>query len=372
VNHLGLATRNLARRPVRSSLTALGVAFAVGSFIALYGLSNSVYENAQESLDERGSHLAVSRRGRAELFGGSIGEQIGARIASIPGVRRVTGELIALAATAADNHVLAAGWPEDSYFWSGVPLAAGRQRAPGERKVALVGDGVAESLKAEIGSTISLMGEQFRVIGIARYRSVINRNSVIVPLTDLQEAMFRPGVVTLFHVQLEKPTDPVEVDRVRAAIEADGMLSVSTAETLLRNDRLLGLLRAVSSAMAWVALLMGMLMVLNTLLMAVIERTREIGIMSAIGWSPARIMGVLIMEGLVLSATGSAIGALLGVFGSQLLSAVPAIGRYVAIRPTFGLIAATAVAAVALGVIGAFYPAWVATRQDPAAALDRP
>lgn len=372
MNHLGVATRNLARRPVRSLLTALGVAFAVGSFIALYGLSNSVYDNAQESLDERGSHLAVSRRGRAELFGGSIGESIGAKIASIPGVRRVTGELIALAATDRNNHVLAAGWPETSYFWINVPLRAGRQRAPGERKVAMVGDGVAESLGAEVGGTITLMGERLQVIGITRYNSVINRNSVVLPLADLQEIMFRPGVVTLFHVQLDKPNDPAEVDRIRGAIEADGTLSVSTAETMLRNDRLLGLLRAVSSAMAWVALLMGMLMVLNTLLMAVIERTREIGIMSAIGWSPSRIMGVLIIEGLVLSAAGSAIGALFGILGSQLLSSVPAIGRYVAIRPTFGLIAATAVAAVALGIIGAFYPAWLATRQDPAAALERP
>jgi putative ABC transport system permease protein len=371
MNHLGLAIRNLARRPVRSSLTALGVAFAVGSFIALYGLSNSVYDNAQESLDERGSHLVVSRRGRAELFGGSIGETIGAKIAAIPGVRRVTGELLALAATDRDNHVLAAGWPEDSYFWANIPLVAGRPRAPGERKVALVGDGIAESIKAEVGSTITLMGERFRVIGITSYKSVINRNSVTVPLADLQEAMFRPGVVTMFHAQLDKPNDAAEIDRVRGAIEADGVLSVSTAETLLRNDRLIGLLRAVSSAMAWVAMLMGMLMVLNTLLMAVIERTREIGIMSAIGWSPSRIMGVLITEGLVLSAVGGAIGAVLGVLGSQALSAVPAIGRYVAIRPTGGLIAATVIAAVALGVIGAFYPAWLATRQDPAAALER-
>jgi putative ABC transport system permease protein len=216
------------------------------------------------------------------------------------------------------------------------------------------------------------MGERFRVIGITRYKSVINRNSVTVPLLDLQEAMFRPSVVTLFHVQLDKPNDPAEIDRIRSAIEADGVLSVSTAETLLRNDRLLGLLRAVSSAMAWVALLMGMLMVLNTLLMAVIERTREIGIMSAIGWPPARIMGVLILEGLVLSALGSAIGIVLGVAGSHVLSSLPAIGRYVAIRPTFGLIAATALAALALGVLGAFYPAWLATRQDPAAALERP
>jgi putative ABC transport system permease protein len=123
--------------------------------------------------------------------------------------------------------------------------------------------------------------------------------------------------------------------------------------------------------MAWVALLMGVLMVLNTLLMAVLERTREIGILSAIGWSKQRIMGALVIEGFILSALGSVAGIVIGVVGSRLLSAIPAIGRYVAVKPTLGLIAATALAAIILGVLGSFYPALVATRQSPAAALER-
>ena len=77
---------------------------------------------------------------------------------------------------------------------------------------------------------------------------------------------------------------------------------------MLKNDSLVGLLDAVSSSMAWVALLMGVLMVLNTLLMAVLERTREIGILSAIGWSKERIMGALVIEGFLLSALGSGLG----------------------------------------------------------------
>jgi putative ABC transport system permease protein len=60
VNHLELAFRNLQRRRARSILTILGVAFAVGSFITLYGLSRSVHENVQRSFDEHGTDLTVS------------------------------------------------------------------------------------------------------------------------------------------------------------------------------------------------------------------------------------------------------------------------------------------------------------------------
>jgi putative ABC transport system permease protein len=68
---------------------------------------------------------------------------------------------------------------------------------------------------------------------------------------------------------------------------------------------------------------------------------------------------------------GSLVGIVLGIVSSRLLSEAPAIGRYIAVRPTIGLIAATAVAAIALGVLGSFYPAFFATRQSPAAALER-
>ena len=72
MNHFEFAFRNLQRRRTRSILTILGVAFAVGSFIALYGLSRSVHENVERSFDEHGTDLTVKRRGIAEPFGGTI------------------------------------------------------------------------------------------------------------------------------------------------------------------------------------------------------------------------------------------------------------------------------------------------------------
>jgi putative ABC transport system permease protein len=371
LNHIQLAFRNLKRRPARSILTALGVALAVGSFITLYGLSGSVYQNLEQSIEEHGADLTIRRHGTAELFGGTIPESAAARIAKISGVLAVSGELLSLAATDNDDHVLATGWSEDSFFWQNVPLEEGRLPSPGERKVALIGIDLARALQKHAGDTINLLGEPFLIVGITRFSSVINRNVVVVMLTDLQEVTFRSGAITFLSVKLAHPEDPAEVDRVARAIEATGDLSASKSENVLRNDSMLGLLRAVSSSMAWVALLMGVLMVLNTLLMAVLERTREIGILSAIGWSTERIMAALVIEGFFMSAVGSAVGIVFGVAGSHLLTAIPAIGRYVAVRPTPALVAATALAAIALGILGSFYPAWLATRQSPAIALGR-
>ncbi len=370
MNHLELAFRNLQRRPTRSILTILGVAVAVGSFITLYGLSRSVNENVQQAFEERGNDLTVRRRGIAEPFGGTVPEAVIPEIAKIPGVAATAGQLLSFAATDNDDHVIAFGWPERSFYWSSVPLAEGRLPNPDERKFALVGKDIATTLGKHVGDDITLLGDKFHIIATTNYSSVINRNAVIVGLPDLQEATFRTGSVTYVAVRLVDPADQAATDRVVKAIEGLGEFTVTRGESVLKNDSLVGLLDAVSSSMAWVALLMGVLMVLNTLLMAVLERTREIGILSAIGWSTERIMGALVIEGFLLSALGSALGILLGIGGSRLLSAIPAIGRYIAVRPTPGLIVVTAIAAIVLGILGSFYPAYVATRASPAEALE--
>ncbi|MGD9501317.1 MAG: ABC transporter permease [Methyloceanibacter sp.] len=371
MNHLGLAFRNLKRRPARSVLTVLGVALAVGSFITLYGLSRSVGENVQQSFEEREADLTVRRRGVAEPFGGTMPQSTVGEIAKVPGVAAVSGQLLSFAATDNDDHVLAFGWVSDSFFWSTVPLVDGRLPSPGEKRVALIGKDIALALNKHVGDDITLLGDKFRIIGTTNYNSVINRNAVIVELADLQELTFRNDAVTYISVKLDRPSSPDQAERVAQAIEALGELTVTKSADVMRNDSLIGLLSAVSTSMAWVALLMGVLMVLNTLLMAVLERTREIGILSAIGWSKQRVMGALVIEGFILSALGSAAGIVLGFAGARLLSAIPAIGRYVAVRPTLGLIVATAAAAIVLGILGSFYPAFVATRQSPDAALER-
>lgn len=371
MNHFSLAFRNLRRRPTRSILTVFGVALAVGSFITLYGLSNSVQENVQQSFDEHGADLTARRSGVAEPFGGTIRETLIPEVRGIPGVDAVSGQLITFAATDNNDSVLATGWAPDSFYWDNVPLVEGRIPQPGESKAALIGQEIARSLGKKVGDDITLLGDKFRIVGISNYTSIINRNRVIVSLADLQDITFRKGALTFLSITLDNPGNEAEADRVAAAIEGLGNLAVAKSEAMMRNDSMIGLLTAVSSSMAWVAMLMGVLMVLNTLLMAVLERTREIGILSAIGWSKERIMGALVIEGFVLSVWGSILGIILGVAGSMALSAVPAIGRYVAVRPTPGLIATTAVAAIVLGILGSFYPAWVATRASPAAALER-
>jgi putative ABC transport system permease protein len=368
VNLAGLAVRNLRRRPLRTAVTILGVALAVGCALALVALSRSIEDGTREGIDELGTDLAVTQKGAPDLFGGFLPEELAGRLSAIPGVARVAGELFLFAPTENDRQVLASGWTNVD---RAMPLREGRLPNAGERRVVLFGDLVAESMSKRLGDTIEILGEKFRIIGITKYASIVNRNTVIVPLADLQEVTYRRGQVSMFHVDLQHGASPADVERVKRDITAIGRVSVSMSNEMFANDRNVQVLNAVSLAISIIAITMGVLSVFNTLIMTIQERTREIGILAAIGWTDAQIIASIVTEGLMMCVVGCVFGVALGFLIALLFPLIPSIGDFIHFRPSLALIVPFVSAAFALCTAGSLYPAWRATRMTPAQALQR-
>ena len=91
MNLAGLALRNLGRRPVRTALSILGIALAVGSALALIALSRSIQETTRDGMDEIGDDLAVTQRGASDIFGGFLPEDTEGRVGQVQGVTQVSG-----------------------------------------------------------------------------------------------------------------------------------------------------------------------------------------------------------------------------------------------------------------------------------------
>ena len=371
MNLAGLAFRNLRRRPVRTALSILGIALAVGGALALLALSRSIQDATREGMDEIGDDLAVTQRGASDIFGGFLAADTEGKVARVPGVVRASGEMFMFAPSEHNRQVLTLGWPDTSYLWKQVPLREGHVPAAGERKVVVLGDATADALGKKLGDKVELLGSEFTIVGIANYKAIINRGTALMPLADLQELTYRPNQVTMVHVNIARNAARAEVARVRQDIEALGGITVSTSSEALDNDRNFKILNAVSLSISIIALAMGVIYVLNSLVMATQERTREIGIVAAIGWSDTRIMTSIVIEGLVMCAIGCAMGLLLSFFAAFAFPLIPTIGDIISFKPSLRLTALTITAAFGLCALGALYPAWRAVRLMPAEALRR-
>jgi len=367
---LGIALRNLASRPVRSGLTALGVAVAVASFIALVGTARGFEAAWVHSLSERGTHMVVSRRGTVAFLAASIDESVAGELRQIDGVEAVAGELGDLAVVDPGHTVLAVGWSRADYLWRTLPLSAGRMPGPEEPNGIVLAEAMAEALDRKVGDTLRINQEDFVITGISKYAHAINRRLLMMQLPTMQRLMERPGKVTLFSLRLSYPGEPERIAELKARLARQfPKLKFTETNEIGDKNRVLRLLRSAAWCISAIALFMGMVMILNTLLMSVAERAYDIGVLSAVGWQAGRVLSMILIEGVLLTAVGSAVGAFLGVGGLRFLAGLPGVTGFLVPEVTARLVFEVLGAALVIGIVGSLYPAWRAVRLNPVDAL---
>ena len=366
-----LAYRNLLRRPTRTLLLVFGLGLAVATALALLALSRGIERSTTDSARERGADLSVTQRDASDIFSGFVDANLEPAIAAIPGIKGVGGELVMFAPVDGEYQFLAVGMSDTSYFWPAMPVAEGRKPAKGERHVVMIGESVAKALGKRSGGELTIFDQKVKIVGITGYQAAVNRGVIVLRLQDLQELSFRADQVTVFHIVLDPGLDADAIAAVRKKIEALGPLSVMPTDQLLDRDRNLEVLKAVSQAISLIALITAGLSVLNVLLMSVQERTRETGILMAIGWSDRRIMAAIVLEGMIIGIAGAIVGVPLGFVACSFFNLLPTIGAFLTFRPSLDTIAPSVAGALALSALGSLYPAWRAVSMTPADALRR-
>ncbi len=371
MNLATLAVRNLRRRLTRTVIVSVSVGLAVASALSLVALAESIQYSASAGADERGSDLVVLARNASDLFESSIAEDRKTALASIRDVAAAEGEILMFAPVDNSRQRLVMGSAADSRFWRNMPIAAGRLPKAGEKRVAILGKDAAAALQKKPGDRISILDEAFTVVGVADYKSALNRSMIYTILSDLQDVSFRYRRVTMFHLDLKPSVTPQRVEAIRAEVARIGGLSAAPTDQFLERDRNLAVMKAVAKAVSVIALTLGGLSVLNALLMAVQERTREIGIMMAIGWSRGRTMASIVLEGVAIGFAGCLVGIPASFLISYFFRYLPTVGDILSFQPSIWIILPVFAFSVVLCGLGALYPAWRAASMKPADALRR-
>ncbi|HWC91123.1 MAG TPA: ABC transporter permease [Pirellulales bacterium] len=376
---LSLVLRNLLRRPLRTTLTTMAMAIAVGTVVAILGIASGFEDSFIKMYRQAGIDLVVLRAGAQERLSSTLDEDVAPRIAKLPGVSWAVPSLMDVVTfeQAELYSVPLRGVPPDSPLVAEVPIVNGRTLRRGDERVAVLGNILAQQLHKQLGDTIRLYDEEdYQVVGIYNAGNVFDDGSLMIPLEDLQRLMGRPGQVTGFSVHLVRPLADGQVQRAIAAIEGlknpQGQPLGLTALSAQDHVESITQIRLAKS-MAWitsaVALLIGATGVLNTMFMSVFERTREIGILRAIGWPARRVARALMWESLLMTLVGAALGTLGALALTRLLSMLPSVRGLIEGRISWPAIAAGLALALGVGLLGVAYPAYRGTRIQPTEAL---
>ena len=250
-------------------------------------------------------------------------------------------------------------------------LPGGHWITASDKKGVLLGADLAESLEKKVGDTIPLFDNgQYTVKGIVKSSIPYESESMWVSLADLQKFMVRQGQVTGYAVVVENPDDKAEVERIRAAIEALGTnIEAKRADESVTSTTEIRFLQALSWIVSAIAIIIGAVGMLNTMIISVTERTREIGILRAIGWRQWRIIRMILMESLLLSLSGGIVGSVAAVGVTRVLGKLPAVAGLVDTNIPPEMVFLGIVSALCIGVLGAAYPAYRGAQLLPTEAL---
>lgn len=362
---VGMAVRSLLRRRTRTLLTALGIGVGIAAIVALGGIVEGYIKTFTQMMVGSQADLMALEADASDMGYSTIDERVGARLSALAGVEAVSGVGFAYGSTHDTPIFLMMGYNPREFGMrryrvvEGQPLTTNRQ--------ILLGRKAAESMGLQVGDTFRILDSAFRVVGIYETGQAVEESSGVITLRDAQRLAGRPHQVSMYGI---KVSDPDRLTEMLCYLDAhfpeiEVSLSSEFAESLPDMERM----NTMIDQIVFMAVFLGGVGMLNTMLMSVLERTREIGVLRALGWRRRQVVGLILRESLLLGVVGGVCGILLGMGFVLVLQRVPFVGGMLEPHYGMGLMARAMVIALAAGVIGALYPAYRATRMLPVEAL---
>jgi ABC-type antimicrobial peptide transport system permease subunit len=360
----GMTVRNLWRRRTRTALTLLSIGMSIAAVVALGGIAQGML----------GAFSVMMRDSQTDLFAAeadidmdfsAIDERVGARLAARPDVDAISGMFWTGASTDEMPMLIVYGYHPREFAIRRYSLIDG-QPLTGRRQI-IVGRMAAEQMGLAVGDTFRMLDSNFRVVGIYETGQAFEDAGVVIGLREAQVLTGKPRQVQFYLISLR---DPGQVEAVRDDLEAEfPEINFSLTSELGESTSDFRVMQEMADQISLLAVFVGAVGMLNTMLMSVLERTREIGVLRSLGWRQRRVLGMILKESLVLGTVGGVCGVPLGLGLGALIGMAGIWGGAIGPLYTPRLFVQAVVVAMIAGVVGGLYPAWRATRMRPVEAL---
>ncbi|MDQ1254664.1 MAG: putative transport system permease protein [Euryarchaeota archaeon] len=365
-----LIIRNITNRKIRSVLTICGIALGIFAVIVMGAMSENFHQTFERSMSVTSDKIRVFAE--SGVFGGGLTDDKVSDVLRVAGVKDAYGLLMTtfdedkLGMTG--KQILGVPPEKSSVALYPVELKAGRFLNPGDSYSVVVGNNIKREYNLEIGSKFEIHDKYFTVVGILDYTGSIFDNAVIIPLETAQD-LYSVGnsVSYIFAVPDERVDAEILSKRIELSVKGTSTLSPGELGVQARQSFMIFSVITISSGL--LAAIIGGLCVMNTMLMSVAERTREFGILKAIGAETQDILLLTLGEASLMGLLGGILGIIVGVGAVQIMNAWLATTRIVLFLITPRLLIIAMLFALLIGALSGLYPAYRASKMSPMEAL---
>jgi putative ABC transport system permease protein len=230
--------------------------------------------------------------------------------------------------------------------------------------------------EVHVGDTLTIKGEKFKVVGI--YNEIGNRDddSTITMSMESAQELFDSDEISYISVEAESEEVVGELskkieDRLKKMRGGKDFEVLTTKQLVERIAVVLDIVEFVLAGIASISLIVGGVIVMNTMLVSVLERTREIGVMKATGATVNWILGIFLLESGLMGLIGGGLGVIIGTIIAKVIEMIGQkhIGSMFITVVSGKLVLAALLLSLSLGILSGIYPAWRAAKLDPVEAL---
>jgi putative ABC transport system permease protein len=369
MNFFTIILRSLMRRPVRTGLTLGGISIGIAAVVALVGISRGFEQSWAHGMKARGTDIVVSNMGSAlspKPFPSSVRE----RIAAVPKVAATCPIFVDLTSVEDSSMMIVSAREWGGFSWDNLKIISGRLPKDAQEPAVILGQNAAEVLQKKIGDPIQFEAMEMTVVGIFDGGALVENGSVILSLPLYQKISGNEGKVNIIDVRADSGMNEDEVKKLCVAInDVVPEARALPAGENVGNSQAYRFISAMSWGTSLLAVIVGVLGVMNTMLMTVFERKQEICILIAIGWKRSRIIRMILLESALLGFFGGIGGVVIGVLGLRMMERLPAIQGLLEPDLSPRLMILAVAIAVIVGVISGLYPAWRSSRLNPSLAM---
>ena len=358
-----MIVQNVLHRPLRTLITVLAVAIEVTLVIIVVGLTSGLLAESAKRIEGVGADIMVQPPSASVFMafsGAPMPIAIGGKLEQLEYVQAVAPVLLQFNSTGLE---IVYGIQQDTFksVTGGFVFHEGHDLA--DPNDIIVDDVYAKSKKIKLGQTIHVLEHDFHVVGIVEHGKGAR---LFVFLSTLQDMAGARDKASVFFIKCDRTDHTAAViDEIRQLLPRYEIRPLKDFISLMTSSNLPGL-GAFINVMIGIAVVIGFLVIFLSMYTTIIERTREIGVLKALGASKPYIVRIILSETTLLCATGVVGGIAL----SFLMRSI-----FIKIFPTLTILITTSwilragLIAVVGGLLGAAYPAWIASRKDPVEAL---
>src|ERR1700739_1668202 len=318
-----VVVRGLTRRRTRTTLTLLGISIGMAAVVALVGLSRGLNKSWAVGMKARGTDVVVSNM-TSSLVPKPFNASVRDRIAHLPHIAASCTLLVDLMSVENTEMIMVSGREWGGFAWGNLKLMSGRMPNDAQEKAVVLGRTAADVLKKKVGDPIQIETAELKVVGIVDGNAWVENGSVILSMPLLQEITGDQDRINVIDVRLTPGTSRADIQSLCEQIDqlVPEARAIVASENLNQSE-----ISRIVGAMSWstslLAVLVGVLGVMNTMLMNVFERPPEICVFLALGWKRRRIVRMVLWDSALLGSLGGVVGVLIGAIGVKVLGATP-------------------------------------------------